>query len=465
MTALLDSEFQPPERAFRRLDALLRSLSGSRPDRLQLAFERENGQVARADIDLPPGFADSNPAALHLVDRHVKFNLWARGAWRIHVHGPAAIVRHIQTAYTPTGSRRFDVETMSRIYGRPLEIRVCHYPADVPEQQSGARRIGGHTQGCRVGFDLGASDYKLAAVIDGEAVFTEEVPWDPKGHSDPAYHVAHIIRGIERAAAHLPRLDAVGGSSAGIIVNNQIRVASLFRTVPAEPFEKIVMPLFDDLAKKWKVPFEVANDGDVTALAGALSLGQNGILGIAMGSSEAAGFIDRSGNITGWINELAFAPVDMNPSAASDEWSGDIGVGALYFSQQVMPRFVTLARLSAPDLGTAPHEALPLPELLKRVQALANDGNERALNIYATVGHYLGHSIPWYRRHYDYERLLLLGRVTSGRGGDLLIETARRVLAHDYPEVAEAVSIVMPDEKMRRLGQAVAAASLPALKR
>ena len=81
------------------------------------------------------------------------------------------------------------------------------------------------------------------------------------------------------------------------------------------------------------IPFCVVNDGDVTALAGAMSLKDSSVLGIAMGTSEAVGFVDEQGRITGWLNELAFAPVDANPKALADEWSGDIGCGGKYFSQ------------------------------------------------------------------------------------------------------------------------------------
>ena len=90
------------------------------------------------------------------------------------------------------------------------------------------------------------------------------------------------------------------------------------------------------------MPFEVVNDGEVTALAGSMSLGENAMLGIALGTSTAAGYVTPDGNITSWLNELAFVPVDYNPAAPTDEWSGDYGVGAQYFSQQAwagcMPR-------------------------------------------------------------------------------------------------------------------------------
>jgi len=231
-------------------------------------------------------------------------------------------------------------------------------------------------------------------------------------------------------------------------------VASLFRAVPPAPFLEQVEPLFRRLQAEWGVPLEVINDGDVTALAGALSLGMSSMLGIAMGSSEAAGFLDRSGRITGWLNELAFAPVDANPDAGTDDWSGNPGIGAAYFSQQAVNK------LAGPAGITFPKE-LGLPERLKQVQDLMEQGDPAARAIFETIGIYLGYAIPWYAEFYDMEHAMILGRVTSGTGGELILRTAKAVLATEFPLVAKRVSIFLPDEKSRRVGQAVAAASLP----
>lgn len=452
----LDSGFQSPERTFRDYDARLRSLpAGQTPDVVHIALEREDGQITRADRTILPYHTDSAALTYRLLERHLKFELWARGAAHVYIAGPAPLVSQLKDAYSPTGIRHYDYETMTRIYGVPFQVSAVT-SSDCPRATYRPMQIGGNTKGCRIGFDLGASDYKLSAVIDGEPVYTEEIPWDPRNQSDPNYHVGHITSGLKKAAAHLPRVDAVGGSSAGIIVNNEIRAASLFRAVPDASFKNTVLPLFKNLAKEWNVPFQVANDGDVTALAGAMSLGKSGILGIALGSSEAAGFIDKAGNITGWINELAFAPVDLNPTGPVDEWSGDTGVGALYFSQQVIPRLARWANLNIPP-------NLPLPELLKFVQSQADADNPAAIRLFETIGFYLSETIPWYKRYYDFDSMLILGRVTSGRGGDVIMSTANTLLARHYPEIADAVAVNLPDEKTRRLGQAVAAASLPSV--
>ena len=345
---------------------------------------------------------------------------------------------------------------MSRIYERPFEFAVMAAES-VPADKEMNVTLGGHLDGCRIGFDLGASDYKVAAVRNGEVVYSDEFPWNPKDQPDPQYHYDHLNRGLKQAAAFLPRVDAIGGSSAGVIVDNKIMVASLFRAVPLAQFG-LAKNIFLRLRDEWQVPLEVANDGDVTALAGALSLKANDMLGVAMGSSEAAGYLDSKGGMTGWLSELAFAPVDYNPNAAADEWSGDCGVGALYFSQQAVNKLLPAAKINLPD-------EMGLPERLKEVQSLMAKGDLRAAKIYETIGVYLGCTIPHYADFYDFRHLLILGRVTTGAGGDILLAKAREILKTEFPEVAKKIQLHVPDEKTRRVGQAVAAASLPVIQR
>jgi len=205
------------------------------------------------------------------------------------------------------------------------------------------------------------------------------------------------------------------------------------------------------------MPLEVANDGDVTALAGAMSLQSNAVLGVAMGSSQAAGYLNSQGRITGWLNELAFAPVDYNPRAATDEWSGDIGCGVQYFSQQAVVRLAPAAGIDLPDGQPA--------EQLKFVQDLHQQGDARPPRIFQTIGAYLGYALAQYADMYDFSHVLVLGRVTSGAGGDLIVEKATEVLRTDFPELAQKLSLHLPNEKSKRVGQAVAAASLPELRK
>jgi len=421
---------------------------------LVIALERLDGSLSRYDtVAFPDGHlrADAN---LVYAERLVKFLLWARGGWRVFVGGPASVGEHIRRVYASDGERKFDHDFMGeQVHGRPFKVTACAAQV-VPAAREAGQHLGRHLDGCRIGFDLGASDLKVSAVVDGEAIFSEEIVWEPVEQTDPAYHQSKIREALNLAKSKMPRLDAIGGSSAGVIVDNRPMVASLFRGIPADRFGEI-REMFLRFRDEFGVPLDVANDGDVTALAGAMSLGDNAVLGIAMGSSEAAGYVNPDGAITGWLNELAFAPVDYNPGAAVDEWSGDAGVGAQYFSQQCVFRH-------APAVGiTLPADATNA-EKLKHVQTALEAGHEGARRVWESIGVYLGYGIAHYADFYDLRHVLILGRVTSGRGGDIILDGAKAVLESEFPDLASRINIQLPDEKSRRVGQSIAAASLPA---
>jgi predicted NBD/HSP70 family sugar kinase len=447
--APLDPDFQPAALVNHHYIRSARRSGKSVP--LIVGLERENGLISRYEtVVFPVADADT----IRFVERIVKFLLWARGGWRIWLSGPNAIGEHVQRCYSTSGDRKFDVDLMAKVYEQPFEVRLTDAKS-FPDQKEMNATPGGHLDGCRIGFDLGASDYKIAAVEDGEVIYSNEFAWNPGEQSDPEYHYSNINAGLKKAAERLPRVDAIGGSSAGVIVDNKIMVASLLRAVPASQFDK-AKNTFLRIRDEWKVPLEVANDGDVAALAGAMSLKANGMLGVAMGSSEAAGYINPQGCMTGWLNELAFAPVDYSRKAVSDEWSGDCGVGALYFSQQAVNKLF-------PAAGIHLRDEMGLPERLKEVQSLMDEGDVLVAKIYETIGIYLGYTIAHYADFYEFAHMLILGRVTTGAGGDLVLEKAHEVLKMEFPEIAEKIQLHVPDEKSRRVGQAVAAASLPAL--
>ena len=426
--------------------------SGGTP--LELALERADGSVSRHSTAVVPPAAGSLDATLLYVERIVKFLLWQRGGWRVHVGGPVEIGEHIRTVYSADGARRFDASFMGDVFEHPFEVAVTT-PEAVPAAAESTVPLGRHLDGCRVGFDLGASDRKASAVMDGEVVYSGETPWDPKNASDPNYHHEGIMDSIRTAAAHLPRLDAVGASAAGIYIGNRVRVGSLYRGVSREEFPERIAPLFQRIRDELGVPLEVVNDGEVTALAGSMSLGENPVLGVAMGSSQAAGYVDAHGNITGWLNELAFAPIDYRPDGPADEWSGDIGCGVQYFSQVGAIRVASGA-------GMVFEPGLELPLKLEALQEKMRAGDGLARQVYETLGIYLGYAVAHYAEFYELKHMLILGRVTTGPGGEIILEKAREVLRREFPGIAAAVSIALPDEASRRVGQSIAAASLPA---
>jgi len=450
----LDPGFRPWALAARRFEAALKDAPAR--ERLVLGLARGDRPVARLEAEVfPDGGRDGDNLryACALLDGL----LWSRGGNRVRVAAPPRLREALLASFGPGGPWAFEADLLGRAYDGPLEAEAAA-PGDIPEPASLGLTLGGHLDGCRVGFDLGASDYKVAAVADGVEVFSAELPWDPKVQADPEYHYARLDEGIRLAASHLPRLDAIGGSSAGILVDNRIKVASLFRAVPEDLFRTRASGLFLRLREAWGVPLEVLNDGDVTALAGGLSLGVKGLLGIALGSSEAVGYLDREGRVAGWINELAFARVDAAPGAAADDWSTNPGVGAAYFSQQALDRLAAAA-------GLAFEPGLDLPARLAHAQARLKAGDPAALRIFRTLGAWLGHTLPWYARFYPLDHVLVLGRVTSGEAGPVILGAARSALAASHPLLAERLGLHLPDEKSRRVGQAVAAASLPRIPR
>ena len=307
-------------------------------DIVSVAWEREEGKVFRYDLPVPKRL---DPVAAkivsHVVDRIAKFIVWSAGGWKLYLSGPDAVVKPVAKAYTKNGSRKFDYEFFSDLYGRPVETTVVT-AKKMPEMNETLTKVKTVADGCRIGFDLGASDFKISALNKGKVVFSKEFPWDPRNNPDPEYHYTKLTAGLKEAAASLPRVDAIGGSTAGTLVGKKMGVASLFRAIKEKNPSKypVAQDMFFRVERDWKVPFEIYNDGDVSALAGMITMGKKGILGVAMGSSEAVGYIDKAGALTGRITELAFAPVDFNPNAPKDEWSGDAGVGAMAFSQQAV---------------------------------------------------------------------------------------------------------------------------------
>lgn len=445
----LDKEFIP-------MGAWVQAYESMAHKPLQIAVEAADGRViTRKTAIIDDGIHDA--ADNRYVERLLKFLLWSVGGHRVFLCGNDMIAERLRNAYAPDGERAFDARFMDDVFERGFDIVTCD-EASFPSDRGAPISVGGHFDGCRIGFDAGGSDRKVSAVVDGKCVYSEEVIWHPKTTADPQYHLNEIEKAFQTAAAHLPRVDAIGVSSAGVFVGNSVRVSSLFLEVPKER-RSFIKNIYQQAASRIvgaKVPISIANDGDVTALAGSMELKTGSVLGLAMGTSEAVGYVDEAGSILGWINELAFAPVDLNEKALADEWSGDTGVGCKYFSQDAVIKLAQAA-------GITLSERLTPAEKLTEVQKLLEQGTDAAASIYRTIGTYLGHTVPLYQMFYDIRYLLVMGRVVSGAGGEIIVSTCEEVLKNEYPALAEKIVILLPDEKSRRIGQSVAAASLPEL--
>jgi len=452
----LDQDFAPMVLNNRAYRAAVAASGQAVP--VKIALIRSNNQIATIETAVFAAAMNQFDANIRYIERLVKTLLWLKGGYKVIFGGPKDIGLALQKIYQKDEKRAFDAAFMSRIYEQPFTVVVTDIDS-VPDQNETSHPMGRHLDGCRIGFDAGGSDRKVSAVIDGESVYSEEVVWHPKLKDDPSYHYHGILDSIKRAATHLPRVDAIGVSAAGIYIDNRVAAASLFIRVPQDKFDAEVRDMFLNIAKEMgDVPIEVANDGDVTALAGAMSLDADKVLGIAMGTSQAAGYVDADGNITGWLNELAFVPVDYNSNAMVDEWSLDVGCGVKYFSQDGVIKLATAAGIDLDD-------TLSPAEKLKVVQELMEEGDRWAAEVFDTIGVYLGYSLAHYAEFYDIAKVLVLGRVTSGKGGQRLVAMANKVLQQEFPSLYNTIELILPDEQSRRVGQSIAAASLPQIRK
>lgn len=425
-----------------------------------IAIEREGGKVSVFNTKLRGDeFEEAN---VRYLERYIKFCLWSVGGWKVTVCGCDEEALRVRDDYVLGAVRDFDVNFMINTYERDFEFEICE-PEKLPKANDSGKSVGGHLEGCRIGFDAGGSDRKVSAVIDGETVYSEEVVWHPKLSEDISYQYDGIVDSFKTAASKMPRVDGIGVSTAGVLIGNAPMVSSIFLQISRDNWDE-VKTVYDRAAKEiGDVPIVVANDGDVTALAGAMSMEVAPVMGIAMGTSEAGGYVNADRNVLGWFNELAFAPVDLNKNSMADPWSGDNGVGATYFSQDSVIKLAPAAGISL-DKNLAPAEKL------KAVQDILESGGkgsqaDGARKIFMTIGDYLAHTLVLYGLFYDLKYVLILGRVASGSGGEILINECNRVLEDEYPELAAKINVMLPDEKMRRVGQSVAAASLPEVRK
>ena len=423
---------------------------------IAIAVERQEGQVSVRRTFIH-GTKEMAAADYRYVERYMKFLLWSIGGFKVYVCGCSEIAKKLQNAYSISGERAFDYDFFQKLYEK--ELTILDLPlAECPEANEAPKPLGGHLDGCRIGFDAGGSDRKVSAVIDGECVYSEEVVWHPKKNPDPNYQYEGILDSFRTAASKMPRVDGIGVSSAGVFVGNAPMISSIFYCVPRDRWDE-VKTVFDRAAAEiGDVPIVVANDGDVSALAGAMGMNCGNIMGLAMGTSEAVGYVDKDKNVLGWISELAFAPVDLNENAMQDEWSTDFGVGCKYFSQDAVIKL-------APRAGIELDEALSPAEKLKVVQKLMEADDPRAQAIFKDIGTYLAHTVVLYNKFYDLRHLMLLGRVMSGKGGDTILATCQQVLKDEFPALYEKVEVMLPDENTRRVGQSAAAASLPDIRK
>lgn len=412
-----------------------------------IAVERNNGYNFVKNLNL----LDESDDTLDIAIRFIQGILWSAGGNKIYIYGSDKLYHKTLKEYSE--KYKIDADYMHKIYQQPLTIIKVENKEEMPCYKPCSINLGGNLKGNRVGLDIGGSDRKVSAVVDGEVIYSEEVVWHPKINSDPSYHFEGITQALKTAKSKMSSVDGIGISTAGCIVDNKVVLALLFKMVSERDFDSLVRDIYIRAAKEIgeEIPFIVANDGDVSALAGSLFMKKTSLLGLAFGTSEAAGYVDKAGSINGFLSELAFVPVDNNPLSPGNEFNQDYGVGSNYLSQDAVIKLAVNAGIDFKDAKSP-------AEKLKIVQNLAENGNQVAKDIFNDIGIYLGYTIPYYAEIYDIKNVMLLGRVMSGIGGDIIIKTAKKVLKEEFNS---EIDIFAPDEKTRRVGQSIAAASMP----
>jgi len=429
-----------------------------------------------------PVFPDDDPrveASIELAKVLIQEMIWMRGASGLHLDGSKKICHAIKAAYSKGGSYEFEASQMPKVNGTPddeFEVKMVK-AEEMEAERDTPQECGKETHGCRLAFDLGKSDIKTVAIKDGKVLFSQETEWDVT-NPDPQYHFDEIVKAmkdtIEKAKPKgFTRVDSVGGSATGTVsANNEATWCDIFPNVPPDVYKEKVVDIFQRIAYEvaGHVPLKVINDGEVTALAAVQKIKQGNVLGISMGSSEGGGYANADGNLMGWINELCYIKIDMNPEAPTDPWTKGAhrGISHMYLGQRGVTKLASKGGVKVPENLAYPHPNMCTikhedhAKCLKLVQKAMEDPEQepQVRKIYETVGVYLGYAVAQYSEFYKIDHIMILGRVSKGAGGDIMLDTAKEVLKKEFPELSK-ILFHTADEHFKAVGQCIAAAALP----
>merc|ERR1719446_702797 len=427
-----------------------------------------------------PVFTDDHEdveASIYLAGILIQEMMWQRSASSLMLAGPPKICEALKAAFSMGGMYEFEVLSMPNVCGTPeakFEVKIVK-AEELPPHEDQPQVCGKDANGCRLAFDLGKSDIKTVSVKDGEVVYSKETEWDVT-NPDPDYHYKAIVDALNIAKAELPKVDAVGGSATGTVSgDNEATWCDIFPNVPPDVYKAKVVDIFKRMAKEvaGDVPLKVINDGEVTALAAVQKIGKGKVMGISMGSSEGGGYANADGNLMGWINELCYIRLDLNPKAPTDPWTkgAHTGVSHMYLGQRGATKLAPLAGVDVPENQRYPHPEMCTikhenhAQALKKIQAaMADPAKEPQTRLlYETVGVYLGYGLAQYCEFYKIDHVMILGRVSKGKGGDLMLSVAKRVLETEFPEYA-GIQFHTADDHFKAVGQCIAAAALPEIK-
>mmetsp|Transcript_3882 Transcript_3882/g.9113 ORF Transcript_3882/g.9113 Transcript_3882/m.9113 type:complete len:655 (+) Transcript_3882:134-2098(+) len=443
-------------------------------DKLEWALVRADG-VARYSLPVFSEKSKESRISSYLAGVLIQEMIWQRSASELMLHGPAKICKALKAAYSKGGAYEFEVMSMPNVCGtpdKPFVVTIVENLSDLPENKDSPQVCGKDANGCRLAFDLGKSDIKTVAVKDNEVLYSKETEWDVTAE-DPEYHYNAIMDAMKLAKAALPKVDAIGGSATGTIsADNDATWCDIFPNVKPDVYKEKVVPIFKRIAKDLAgdVPLKVINDGEVTALAAVQAIKKGNVMGISMGSSEGAGYANEDGNLMGWISELCYVKLDLNPKAPTDPWSKGAhrGLSHLYLGQRGATKLAEKGgvdipdnyKFSHPDMSTIKHEHHA--QCLKLIQKAMEkeEKKEQVSKIYETCGVYLGYALAQYSEFYKIDHVMILGRVSKGAGGDIMLDTAKKVLAEEFPQYAH-IEFHTADDHFKGVGQCIAAAALP----
>jgi len=447
-------------------------------DKLEWALIRSDG-VGRYSLPVFPEKSKDVSASIYLAGVLIQEMLWQRSASELMLCGPARVTKALQKAWAKGGQYEFEVLSMPNVCGTPevpFKVTVVENASDLPENKDSPQTCGKNANGCRLAFDLGKSDIKTVSVKDNEVLYSKETEWDVT-NPDPDYHFDAILAELKKAAEKLPKVDAIGGSATGTVsAANEATWCDIFPNVPPKVYKAKVVDIFVRLGKAvaGDVPLKVINDGEVTALAAFQKIKAGNIMGISMGSSEGGGYANADGNLIGWINEMCYIRLDLNPRAPTDPWTkgAHTGISHMYLGQRGATKLAARGGVAVPDNMKFPHKDMCTirhenhAQCLKLIQeAMKDEAKEpEARKIYETVGVYLGYALGQYCEFYKIDHVMILGRVSKGKGGDLMLDTAKKVLQEEFPGECDNIQFHTADDHFKAVGQCIAAAALPTLK-
>ncbi|HOC81174.1 MAG TPA: ROK family protein, partial [Bacilli bacterium] len=194
ITPILDKGFKPAIIEFRNFKNDV--FKSDKKQKLSVAVEGQNGAIYRKDFDI---FADGidDERNSFIIERYIKCILWVVGGFSIYIAGSDVVYNNIKNNYQNGGLRDFDYHFMSTVFERPMEVIKCDFQ-NLPHEKKSPVTAGGHLQGKRIGFDVGGSDIKVSAVVDGQVIYSEELVWLPKLNEDINYHYDFFYRAMKK---------------------------------------------------------------------------------------------------------------------------------------------------------------------------------------------------------------------------------------------------------------------------